>query len=416
MKQILKFSLTVVLVMALTGCTLVREAAQPRPPPEWPTTTWRTSTPEEQGIDAAKLAAGLLAIRQQGMNLHSVLIVRNGVVVLDAAFYPYDGKAVHDVASVTKSIMTTLIGIAADQGKLTLDDPLLSFFPDRTIANRDARKERITVRHLASMTSGLDCTAANDEQTLQEMQQSPDYVQFTLDRKMISEPGQHFVYCSPGMHLLSAILQQATGMAALAFAQQNLFQPLGIEDVIWPSDAQGYNHGWGDLHLHPRDMAKIGYLWLNHGEWAGKQIVSRAWVDNSVKTQIKTGGDDDYGYGWWIVGDEGEYAAIGRGGQRIQVWPAINTILVMTGGGIDIDDIEPLLSPAFVDMNKPLPANPAGVAQLEAAINAVAQPPAPKPVAPLPAIAKQITGKTYVFEPNPLDIEQLSVSFDDSAE
>ena len=229
MKQILKFSLTVVLVMALTGCTLVREAAQPRPPPEWPTTTWRTSTPEEQGIDAAKLAAGLLAIRQQGMNLHSVLIVRNGVVVLDAAFYPYDGKAVHDVASVTKSIMTTLIGIAADQGKLTLDDPLLSFFPDRTIANRDARKERITVRHLASMTSGLDCTAANDEQTLQEMQQSPDYVQFTLDRKMISEPGQHFVYCSPGMHLLSAILQQATGMTALAFAQQHLFQPLGID-------------------------------------------------------------------------------------------------------------------------------------------------------------------------------------------
>ena len=202
--------------------------------------------------------------------------------------------------------MTTLIALAVEQGKLKLDDPMLSFFPDRTIANRHARKERISVRHLASMSSGLDCTAANDEQTLHEMEQSDDYVQFTLDRKMISEPGAHFVYCSPGMHMLSAILQKATGMTSLEFAQKNLFAPLGIHDVIWPADAQGISHGWGDIHIHPHDMAKIGLLWLNHGQWNGKQIVPTEWVEQSVTTQLKTGDDDDYGYGWWIVDDEGE--------------------------------------------------------------------------------------------------------------
>ena len=415
MKGILNLTLIFVLVTSISGCTLVLEPPQGPDQIAWPTQEWQMSTPEEQGIDSAILAEGLKAIGQRGLNLHSVLIVRNGALVLDAYFYPYNGKTVHDQASVTKSIMTTLIGIAVDQGKLKLDDTLLSIFSDRTIANRDAAKERITVRHLASMSSGLDCTAANDEQTLHEMQASDDFVQFTLDRKMISEPGKQFVYCSPGMHLLSAILQKATGMTALEFAQQNLFEPLGIQEVIWPVDAQGFNHGWGDLYLHPYDMAKIGFLWSMHGQWEGKQIVSKRWVEESVKTQIKTGGDDDYGYGWWIVGD-GEYAAIGRGGQRIQVWPALNTILVMTGGGVDIDDIEPSLSPAFVDMSKPLMANHAAVDQLDAALTAMTQPPAATLVAPLPEMAKEISGKFFVFEPNPREIETMAFEFNDSAE
>jgi CubicO group peptidase (beta-lactamase class C family) len=416
MKRLLNFKLILILVMAISGCTPAREPAQSAAPMGWPTAGWRTGAPEEQGIDSAKLTEGLLAIRQRGLNLHSLLIVRNGVMVLDAYFYPYDGKTVHEQASVTKSIMTTLIGIAADQGKLKLDDPMLSFFPDRAIANRDAAKERITVRHLASMSSGLDCTSANDEQTLNEMEESKNFVQFALDRKMRSEAGTQFVYCSPGMHLLSPILQKATGMTALEFARQNLFQPLGIQDVIWPTDAQGFNHGWSSIRLHPHDTAKIGFLWLNHGQWEGKQVVSRAWVEESVKTQIQTGRDDDYGYGWWITGKEGEYAAIGRGGQRIQVWPGINTILVMTGGGVDIDDIEPLMVPAFADLSKPLPADASGIAKLESALKAISQPPAPKPVSPLPAIAKEVSGKTFVFEPNPLEIETLSLEFPGTAE
>jgi hypothetical protein len=284
------------------------------------------------------------------------------------------------------------------------------------VANRDAAKERITVRHLASMSSGLECTAAGDERTLKEMERSADFTQFTLDRKMTTEPGARFVYCSPGMHLLSAVLQKAAGRPALEFARENLFGPLGIKDVIWPADAQGINHGWGDIRLHPRDMAKIGLLWLRGGQWDGRQIVSREWVERSTRTRIGTGRDDDYGYGWWITGTRGEFAAIGRGGQRIQVWPDIDAMLVMTGGGVDIDDIEPLITPAFVSPDKPLAANPSAFARLEEALAAVAAPPAPRPFAPLPPLARQVSGRTYVFGPNPLEIEAFALEFDGPAE
>jgi CubicO group peptidase (beta-lactamase class C family) len=411
MKRTWPLAIIALFLLAVPGCSPSRKAASGAAPVEWPTAGWRTGLPEEFGFDSAKLAEGLLAIRKKGLDLHSVALVRHGVMFLDAVFYPYDGRALHDQASVTKSIMTTLVAIAADQGKLNLDDPMLSFFPGRTVANRDGAKERVTVRHLASMSSGLECTSAGDERTLKEMEQSPDFVQFALDRKMMSEPGTQFVYCSPGMHLLSAILQRATGLTALEFARRNLFEPLGIRDIIWPADAQGVNHGWGDIHLHPHDTAKIGFLWLRHGEWDGRQIVSREWVDNSIRTQIKTGRNDDYGWGWWITDDKGAFAAIGRGGQRIQVWPDLDAILVMTGGGVDIDDIEPLITPAFVGRDKPLPAGPAGIARLKEALAAVAAPPEPRPVAPLNATAQRISGRAYVLDPNPLGIEALSLEF-----
>lgn len=413
MKRSRVLAIIVLAILAVTGCSRSREAAPGSSVAEWPTAGWRTGLPEGSGFDSAKLAEGLLAIREKGLDLHSLALIRHGVMFLDASFYPYDGLALHDQASVTKSITTALIGIAADRGLLKPDDPMLSFFPGRAIANRDEAKERVTVRHLASMASGLDCTAAGDEQTLKEMRKSLDYVQFVLDRKMIDEPGARFVYCSPGMHLLSAILQKATGMSALEFASENLFGPLGIRDVIWPADAQGVNFGWGDIHLHPHDTAKIGLLWLHHGEWEGRQIVSREWVESSVRIQIRTGRDDQYGYGWWITDDKGAFAAIGRGGQRIQVWPEIDALLVMTGGGVDIDDIEPMITPAFLERDKPLPADPLAVTRLKEALAAVAAPPAPKQVPPPNATTRRISGLTFAVDPNPLEIEELSLEFAD---
>ncbi len=403
--------------ISFTGCSIGRE-----PVSHFPTSDWISSTPEEQGVDSAKLAEGLLAIKQENLNIHSLLLIRNGSVILDAYFYPYDGKSVHEFASVTKSVMTALIAIAADQDKLELDQPMLSFFQDRSIANVDKLKERITVRHLASMSSGLDSMGfERDEGTLDEMRASKDWIQFALDRKVVSESGTHFVYDSPGMHILSAILQEATGMTALEFARQNLFEPLGIKEVQWDTDPQGFNHGWADLFLNPRDAAKIGYLWLNNGVWEGRQIVSKKWVENSVKVQIETGIGDDYGYGWWIMhGDEEAYAAIGRGGQRIQVWPDLNAILVMTGGGVDIDDIEPFIAPAFVfylqKTDKPLSENPSGITELNTVLTTILQAPEPKAVAPVPDIAKEISGKTFVFGPNAFQLKTMRLDFNESNE
>lgn len=419
MKHMISFT-CLLATLLLAACLAGPQTSQNPTPAYYPTQDWRSSSPEEQGVDSAKLADALLAIRQKNLNIHSLLVIRNGMVVVDAYFYPYDGKTAHDMASVTKSVMTTLIALAADRGKLKLDDPVLSFFSDRVIANRDARKEHLTVRHLAGMVNGLESVClANDEGTLEAMKASPDWVQFALDRKMTSQPGSVFCYDSPGMHLLSAILEKATGMTALEFARQNLFEPLGIHQVMWLTDPQGHNIGSEGLYLYPRDAAKIGFLWQNNGVWDGKQIISAAWVQDAVKAHITTGLNDDYGYGWWVMkdpADQNKYAAVGRGGQRIGMYPGLNTIIVTTGGGFEPSDATSLLAPTVVDLTKPLPANSQGAAALDAALTVIAQSPAPTAVAALPEIARVISGKTFVLDPNPKQLKTLRLDFDGSAE
>jgi CubicO group peptidase (beta-lactamase class C family) len=408
----------ILVLLAIIVIPWLHEILRSVAPPYWPTTGWRTSTPEAQGIDSEKLADLVLAIREQNIPVHSLLIIRNGYVVADATFYPYDGQTVHDVASVTKSVMTTLIGIAIDQGKLDLDDKMISFFPGRSIANLDTRKEAITVRHLVSMTSGLQCIRDGMQgSTTIEMERSPDYVQFALDLPVAYEPGSQFVYCSPAISLLSPILQQATGMTTLAFAQQYLFEPLGIRDVLWETDPQGYYHGWGDLSLHPHDMAKLGLLFMQEGRWGDKQIVSRRWVKEASTAQSETPSEEDpYGYGWWLTPDlEGVYRADGRNGQYIYILPSWNMLLVTTGGGFEKGEIgEPILE-IIGEMEETLPANPAGVADLEEATVAIAQPPAASPVAPLPDIARTISGQAYVFETNLVGLESVSFDFADGS-
>ncbi len=386
----------------------------------WPTKGWRISAPEEQGFDSAKLAEGLQALHKRDTKINSLLIVRNGYVVLDAYFDPYNGSFPHKLASVTKSVTTSLLGIAIDQGKLQLDQPMVSFFTDRTIASLDSRKKAITVRHLAEMMNGLESGClARDEPTLDEMRSTPDWVQAALDRKMVQDPGTSFCYDSPGMHLLSAILQKATGMTELEFARQNLFEPLGIQEVFWQPDPQGYTHGWGDLFLYPRDAAKIGYLWLNHGRWEDKQIVSANWLADMVKVHSNAGGDD-YGYGIWIARDKApddSYFALGRGGQFIRVYPSYKVVVVVTAQGLsDYDELNPLLGSSFISPNKPLPANPEALAELNATVTELAQASHPWPTGPLPDTVKAISGRTYVFEPNAVAIATLRLDSNDTAE
>jgi len=390
-------------------------------PTYWPTAGWQTSSPEAQGVDSAKLVEGLQEIKQNGISIHSIWIVRGGFVFLDAYFYPYDGSYYHDLGSVTKSVMTTLIGIAADQGELDLDQSMLSFFVDRTVANRDARKESITVRHLAAMTSGFEVDLVDDENTLIEMRASDDWVQFSLDRPVVAEPGTRFAYDSASIHLLSAILQQATGMTAAEYAQANLFEPLGITNFYWPADATGYTRGWGDLALHPRNAAKIGFLFLHQGQWEGRQVVSREWVNMATDAHISTGRDEDeyYGYGWWVERpDDGlnVFRADGRNGQRIFVITSMNMVIVTTGGGFELDDVMPYMAEAIVDLENPLPSNDSGVSQLETVVAELRQSPAAQPVPPLPDVAIAVSGKTFVFESNPAHIQSIRVDFDNATE
>ena len=391
----------------------LRTPARVPAPDYWPTDGWWTTSPEEQGFDSAKLAKGIQALQEREVGADSLLIIRNGYVVLDAHFAPYDGTFPHDIASVTKSITTTLIGIAVDQDKLDLDASMLSFFPDRTIANLDDRKAHITVRHLVSMRNGMESGChEGDEPTLEAMRATPDWVQAALDRPMVAEPGTVFCYDSPGMHILSAILQKATGMTALDFARQNLFEPLGIQNVIWDVDPQGYSRGWGDLHMLPEDVAKIGFLWLHRGQWDGRQIVSEAWVLDSVRLHSKfIEPDFGYGYGWWITNKD--YQGSGRGGQRVRVMASLNMIVVATGSDFDYSAVEGWLTPMLLQMKDSRPANPEGLATLKTALNTAEQHVPERTANYTPDTAALVTGRTYLCESNPANIQTVRIMFDD---
>ena len=207
-RRIFKYGVWILAALALAAITPLvwfftagmRTPVRAPAPDYWPTDGWRTSTPEEQGFDSAKLAQGLRSLQERQQNINSLLIIRNGYVVLDAYFAPYDGTFPHDLASVTKSVTTTLIAIAADQGYLDLDRPVVSYFPGRTIANLDERKARLTVRHLAEMRNGMESGCQDgDEPTLDAMQSShPDWVQAALDRPMVAEPGTEILLRQPG--------------------------------------------------------------------------------------------------------------------------------------------------------------------------------------------------------------------------
>lgn len=390
----------------------------PSAPDYWPTESWRTGTPESQGFDSAALARELRQLQEGGVRLDSLLLIRNGYVILDAYFAPYDGSFAHDMASVTKSITTTLIGIAAGQGKLDPDAPMLSYFPERRVANLDARKQAVTVRHLAGMVNGFKSGCLRgDEPTLDEMRAAPDWIQQSLDRKMVRAPGKVFCYDSPGMHLLSGILQQTTGLTEMEFARTQLFEPLGIHEFMWESDPQGYTDGWGDIHLFPRDAAKLGFLFLNGGEWDGRQIVPEDWVRQAVTARVHANGDDDYGLGWWVSDDS--YWALGRGGQHVKVYPALNAIVVVTAAEFDFDQLEPLLRASFQDAEQALPANPDGVAALDSTLAELVQPKQSFPQAWLPATALAVSGRTYDFGPDAaeaLDLTALTLEFKDATE
>ena len=404
-----------VLFLVVAFLSIAALAQEPMAPPAvpqayWPTHGWRSSTPEAQGMDSEVLAQAFDYVRQHQIPIHSLLIVRNGYVVLDAYFYPFQEGQVHDVASMTKSITSTLIGIAIGEHKLSgVRQPVLSLFPERNIGNRDQQKGRITIEHLLTMTSGLDCHFDHGEITLKEMMQSKDWVQFMLGLLMAAEPGSKFEYCSGGMHLLSGIISQATGSNALEFARRELFQPLGIEGVIWPSDPDGISYGWGDLHLRPSDMAKIGYLWLNQGRWENRQIVPTEWMRAATQKHSHPNfGSGEYGYGFWVYPERNppEYEALGRGGQRINVTPAKNIIVVFTGGEFEPGDIGKFIGES-VKSNQHLPENQAGAARLASAVSAAVRPP-PVPATPM---SKAISGRKYIVEANPFGLKSFSLTF-----
>jgi len=312
------FSLAILLFFALVQSNASESDTK------YPTNGWYVSTPEEQGMQSKTLLQMMEVIKDQKYNIHSVTIVRNGSLVLDSYLYPFKYGKKHEMHSATKSVTSALIGIAIDKGRIKdVHQPIIHFFPNKTISNLDDLKRSLTLKDLLMMASGFECKdgSANKWKTTVEMRKSEDWAQYALNLPMAHKPGEHYQYCNGVSHLLSAIIHESTGMQTLAFAQKYLFDPLGIKDVEWKLSPEGIVSGYGGLSLLPKDMAKIGLLFLNKGRWEDQQIISADWIEESIQPDIDgRWNGEDYGYQWWI-NQAGYYSAVGMFGQAIYVVP-----------------------------------------------------------------------------------------------
>ena len=347
-------------------------------PDYWPTNGWRIASPESQGMDSNMLVEMLDTIWQKNIEIHSVVIVRNGYLVLDAYGYPHDSDVASHIDACTQSVISALLGIGIDKGYIKdVSQPVLDFFPTRLAKNLDADKKGMTIENLLTMTTGLKCrdpflylqSGMMDMIIPADWRMSADWVQFIIDLPMDQAPGTSWEYCNGAPFLLSAILQEQTGMNTLSFAQKYLFVPLGISDVGWASNPQGITLGYGQLFMRPHDMAKIGYLYLNNGMWDGKQIISSQWIEASTHKHVDTTLLPGYGYHWWIV-SPGIYTAAGNKGQFIIVVPEKNLVAVFTARlspqdfSLPLDFLASYIIPAVKSENA-LPENANGVKLLK---------------------------------------------------
>jgi CubicO group peptidase (beta-lactamase class C family) len=388
---------------------------------------WKTSSAEAQGMSSRELAGLVEFGITNGMD--SVLVVRHGSIVAEAYYAPFAPGMKHRINSATKSVIGTLVSIALKDGPLaSVDQPVLGFFAERTFANVDERKKAIRLSHLLDMTSGLAWDEALSTGSLEsfiQMERSPDWVKFILDHPMAREPGAAFEYNSGNPHLLSAILSKVTGRSALDYARQKLFGPLGIEDVFWRHDPQGVSAGGAGLYMQPRDMARLGQLWLADGVWKGERLLSPGWLDAARHASVEMGLGPLLRYAnlFWSEPAKGVFLAVGYDRQLIAVLPDLDLVAVFTGGrrvstvtGIPSLPKYPLA--AVVDRLKEavksdgaLPEDPAALAVLAEKTKAVSQEVRTQS-APLSPLAAAISGKVYRLQPNQLSTTRFSLTFE----
>ena len=334
---------------------------------------WPVSAPQDQGFDPAVLCtiAPRLGARK-GANVHAVIVARHGTLVYERYFsgkderwgtplglVNYDAGMVHDVRSITKSITSLVVGIAFDKGWIeNLDTPVLSFFPEYAEL-RSPEKERITLRHLLMMATGLawdeGLPYSNPENSENRLYEAADPYRYVLERPVAGPPGELFNYCTGAPTLLGAVLRKATGKQFDVLAQEVLFDPLGIVQSEWIHFDNGDTMAGGGLRLRPRDLAKIGQLVLAHGAWHGKQVVSAEWIAASTAPHLNTETMYFYGYQWWLGrslagGRQVDWiAARGYGGQRLFIVPSQDIVVVVLAGHYDGSPLEGLIGASVLN-------------------------------------------------------------------
>lgn len=314
----------------------------------WPTREWQTTDPASAGVDPEKLAGLEPVIKSQYRNINGIVAARNGHIVYERYYNGYGAGDSHNVASVTKSVTSALIGIAIEAGYIKgVDQKVLDFFPEYAAGAGDFVKRSVTIRHLLTMTAPFAWKTGDRAgfEPLDRLRRQRDWVTYILNLLGGTGPAGRFQYCTAGAHLLSAIITHATGMTAREFANERLFRPLGmreipyqkmksfsLEDVFgknvtgWISDPGGNTIGGWGLTLTPRDMARFGFLYLNRGAWDGDQIIPEKWIEESTAMNA-----NKYGYLWWLRDEDGTfaYSALGAGGNVICCVPEKDLVVAI---------------------------------------------------------------------------------------
>ena len=316
---------------------------------------WATAAAAEVGIDESGLAALVNEIQRVNVSdpaaslIHSILIARHGKLVLDEYFFGFDKDTTHDLRSGSKTFASVLVGAAIRQGRhLNVNAPILSYLGDYALTdNVDQRKREITLKHLMTMTSGLACDendndSPGNENALQGQIEQPDWYRFMLDLPMKYKPGEHYAYCSGGVNLIGGVIRSITGEWLPEYFDETVAKPLDIRRYymnLTPTDELYFG---GGMRLRPRDYLKFGQVYLDHGLWRGRLIVTPEWVHESTSAQVRASAQSSDGYDWHLYElryggrTYREYEANGNGGQFLIVLPELDLVVVFTAGNYNM--------------------------------------------------------------------------------
>jgi CubicO group peptidase (beta-lactamase class C family) len=367
------------------------------------------SSPEAQGVSSSALLGFVEAADRDIDAMNSVMVVRHGHVVAEGWWSPYDAKSRHSLYSLSKSFTSTAVGLAVAEGKLSVDDPVLKFFPDDAPAEPSKNLRAMRVSDLLRMSTG--------HQTEPPRPRDQVWTKAFLAQAVPNKPGTHFLYNTSATYVLSAIAQKATGTTVLDYLRPRLFEPLGIEDPTWETSPQGISAGGYGLSVRTEDIAKFGQLYLQKGRWNGKPLVPEAWVDAATARQTSNGSDprsdweQGYGYQFWRC-RHGAFRGDGAFGQYCIVLPEQDAVIAITSGVRDMQAVLNLVWDKLLPALKPSPlaADEAASEKLRSRLASLSLKPQEGSGSPV-ASAK----KAYAFPANPRKIEALSLEGDDKS-
>ncbi|HKB03899.1 MAG TPA: serine hydrolase [Gemmataceae bacterium] len=329
------------------------------------------SSPEAQGVSSAAVLAFVEAADKDIDALHGFMAVRHGHVVAEGWWAPYSAGAPHSLFSLSKSFTSTAVGLAAAEGKLSVDDPVLKFFPDDAPAQPTANLKAMRLSDLLRMSTG--------HQTEPPRKADEPWAKTFLAHPVPFKPGTHFLYNTSATYMLSAAVQQATGQTVLDYLRPRLFEPLGIDKPTWEASPQGITAGGYGLSVRTEDIARFGQLYLHTGKWEGRQLVPEAWVAAATSRQTSNGSnpksdwDQGYGYQFWRC-RHGGYRGDGAFGQFCVVLPEQDAVIAITAGVRDMQAVLNLVWDKLLPGLKadPLPADDEGRAKLERKLKGLA--------------------------------------------